>query len=76
LVDGEPVRVFNDLGSVTMPVRVDATVRPGVCQVPKGVWLRDYAGGRSLNVLVANAKSDLAAGACFNDAQVEVSGLK
>ncbi|MGD9703292.1 MAG: molybdopterin-dependent oxidoreductase [Acidimicrobiia bacterium] len=73
LADGELVRVVNELGEILLPLRIDDTMRSGVCQIPKGVWLRDFTGGRSANVFVPGASSDLAAGACFNDARVEVT---
>ena len=76
LVDGEVVSVVNELGEVQLPLRIDDTLRSGVCQIPKGVWLRDFAGGRSANVFVPAASSDLAAGACFNDARVEVMRVR
>ncbi len=76
LVDGEVVSVVNELGEIRLPLRIDDTLRRGVCQIPKGVWLRDFAGGRSANVFVPAAPSDLAAGACFNDARVEVTRVR
>lgn len=73
LADGQMVEVHNDQGRLRLPLRLDATLRPGVCQIPKGVWLRDFEGGlRGLNVLVPGASSDLARGACFNDTRVDV----
>jgi anaerobic selenocysteine-containing dehydrogenase len=75
LVDGQRVKVFNEQGAIHLPVRLDASMRPGLCSIPKGVWLRDYEDGRSVNLLVPGTASDLAAGACFNDTRVEVAGL-
>ena len=72
LVDGQPVRVVNDRASITTQVRVDATVRPGVVAMPKGSWCRDFAERLTANALVPDTLSDLAGGACFNDARVEV----
>jgi anaerobic selenocysteine-containing dehydrogenase len=69
--DGQTVRVWNDQGALHMPCRVDRTLRPGVCSIPKGLWLRD-AGGANANRLTPDTISDLAGGACFNDARVEV----
>ena len=73
VVDGQRVAVVNDQGVLHLPARIDGALRPGVCQVPKGIWLRDFEGGRrGLNLLVPGASSDLAAGACFNDTRVDV----
>ncbi|HEY5876474.1 MAG TPA: hypothetical protein VIT64_14300, partial [Ilumatobacteraceae bacterium] len=66
----------NELGEIQLPLRIDDSLRSGVCQIPKGVWLRDFGGGRSANVFVPAASSDLAAGACFNDARVEVMRVR
>lgn len=72
LVDGARVRVFNERAALEMPVRVDPNVRDGVCVIPKGLWRRDGSGGLTANALCPDGLSDLASGACFNDARVEV----
>jgi anaerobic selenocysteine-containing dehydrogenase len=75
IVDGEVVRMFNDLGDVRLPVRVTPLVRPGTVAMPKGVWRRHMANGFTSNVLVPDALTDLGAGACFNDARVQVQKI-
>jgi anaerobic selenocysteine-containing dehydrogenase len=70
--DGQAVRVWNDQGALHVPCRLDRTLRPGVCSIPKGLWLRDVGGGNA-NRLTPDTISDLAGGACFNDARVEVA---
>lgn len=72
LADGAPVIVHNDLASIPTVVRIDATLRPGVVMMPKGSWCRDFADGLTANALVSDSLSDLADGACFNDARVDV----
>lgn len=72
LIDGATVTVHNDLAAITTTVRVDAEVRPGVVTMPKGLWCRTFPGGLTANALVPDSLSDLAGGACFNDARVEV----
>jgi anaerobic selenocysteine-containing dehydrogenase len=72
IVDGATVRVWNDQAALTIPCRVDATLRPGVCSIPKGLWLRSLPDQRTANSLVPASLSDLAGGACFNDARVEI----
>lgn len=69
---GETVRVFNEYGEISVGVEVDAAMRPGVCAMPKGLWRRSIAGGLTANVFAPDDLSDLAGGACFNDARVEV----
>ena len=72
IADGAIVEVWNDQASLTIPCRLDPTLRPGVCSMPKGLWLRSLPGGRTANSLVPATLSDLAGGACFNDARVEM----
>jgi anaerobic selenocysteine-containing dehydrogenase len=67
------VTVWNDLGEVDLTARLDADQRPGVCVAPKGLWQRHFSGAWTVNVLVPGAVNDLAGGACFNDARVEVA---
>jgi anaerobic selenocysteine-containing dehydrogenase len=70
--DGDRVRVWNAQGAIVVAAHVNRDLRPGVCALPKGVWLRDFDGGLGVNSLVPDSLSDLADGACFNDARVEV----
>jgi anaerobic selenocysteine-containing dehydrogenase len=73
--DGDPVRVFNQLGEVRCSARWSATMRPGVVCLPKGLWRHHTANGATANALVPDTLSDLGGGACFNDARVEVARL-
>lgn len=72
LGDGERVEVFNDRATVLTTVRIDDDLQPLVVVMPKGSWLRDFEGGLTANALAPDTFSDLADGACFNDALVEV----
>jgi len=72
LTDGERVRVWNDAGEVFLPLRVSTVVRPGVVCSEKGAWLRTSPNGQTVSALAPTHKADLAEGACFNDARVEV----
>lgn len=75
LSDGDRVRVYNGLGAVRCRVRVDATLRPGVAFLPKGLWGHHTESGTTANALAPDTLTDLAGGACFNDARVEVERL-
>ena len=75
LADGRLVRVWNDQASIELPVVFDRTLRAGVCVIPKGLWSRSVAGGLTANALVPDTLSDLAGGACFNDARVEIAAV-
>jgi anaerobic selenocysteine-containing dehydrogenase len=72
LADGNPVRVFNAQGELKCELQVGAWIRPGTVAMPKGLWRRHTANGYTTNVLAPDTLTDLAGGACFNDARVEV----
>ena len=72
VTDGQLVRVSNDLGTISLCAHVDATMRPGVVSIPKGLWLRHFDNNRTANVLIPRGVNDLGSGACFNDAVVIV----
>lgn len=73
--DGQPVRVFNDLGEVHVPVRFSRDLRPGVVTLPKGMWRSSTLNGSTVTALVPDALTDIGGGACFNDARVDVAPL-
>jgi anaerobic selenocysteine-containing dehydrogenase len=70
LKDGDTVVVSNSLGAVTLPVSIDARMRVGVCEIPKGLWMRHVANGMVSNALISDGVNDLGGGACFNEALV------
>jgi anaerobic selenocysteine-containing dehydrogenase len=70
LADGDAVVVSNSLGAVTLPVSVDSRMRIGVCEIPKGLWMRHVANGMVSNALISDGVNDLGGGACFNEALV------
>lgn len=76
VADGDVVAVSNEAGTLTLSARLDASLRPGVCCIPKGIWLRDFQDRRSVNMLVPSGSADLGANACFNDARVEVTTVR
>ena len=72
IAEGDTVRVFNDLGTVTCHAAVSPMVRPGTVALPKGLWSRHTLNGSTANALTPDTLTDLGAGACFNDARVQV----
>jgi anaerobic selenocysteine-containing dehydrogenase len=72
ITQGASVRVFNDLGEVRCPARISDAVRPGVCAMPKGAWRKASRNGQTSNALCPGHVNEVAGGACFNDARVEV----
>jgi anaerobic selenocysteine-containing dehydrogenase len=71
--DGDAVRAYNALGEVRCSIRVTDEVREGVVVLPKGLWAKHTANGQTANALSPDTLTDLGAGACFNDARVEVA---
>jgi anaerobic selenocysteine-containing dehydrogenase len=72
IAEGARVRVFNALGEVHCPVRLNAGIRPGVVFLPKGLWSHNTESGTTATALAPDTLADLGGGACFNDARVEV----
>lgn len=75
LEEGADVRVFNELGEVRCKLNIEPTVRPGTVVLPKGLWRRHTANRFTANVLVPDTLTDIGAGACFNDARVQVERI-
>jgi anaerobic selenocysteine-containing dehydrogenase len=71
----DPVRIFNDLGEVQAPVNLTRDIRPGTVSMSKGLWRKSTYNGSTSNALVPDTLTDLGAGACFNDARVQVALL-
>jgi len=72
LEEGDRIRVFNGLGEVKCLVSVTPVVRPGTVSLSKGLWARRTENGSTANALAPDSLSDIGAGACFNDARVQV----
>lgn len=76
LTDGAMARVYNDRGSLTLPVAVTDRLRPGVVSVPWGYV--DSAYGNvigSVNDLTNAADTEFGSGSCYGDTLVEVEAL-
>jgi anaerobic selenocysteine-containing dehydrogenase len=73
LVSGDLAQITDGRHMIEAIVAVDATLRPGLATMPKGMWRRDGHHGFTANVFAPDHLSDLAGGASFNDARVEVS---
>lgn len=74
--EGVEVRVFNELGEVRCLATINASMRPGVACIPKGTWDHNTLSGNTANVLVPDTLTDIAGGACFNDARVQIACTK
>jgi anaerobic selenocysteine-containing dehydrogenase len=75
LTEGAPVRAFNELGEVHLTLKISDRVRPGVVSSFKGAWLKTSPNGQTVSALAPASHADLARGACFNDARVQVAAL-
>ncbi|HET9371823.1 MAG TPA: molybdopterin-dependent oxidoreductase, partial [Vicinamibacterales bacterium] len=75
IADGDSVRIFNALGEVHCEATVTPEVREGTLALPKGLWARSTFNGATATALVPDALTDLAGGACFNDARVQIEVL-
>ena len=75
LVSGDRAQITDGRYTIEATVAVDTTLRPGLATMPKGMWRRDGYHGFTANVFAPDHLSDLAGGASFNDARVEVSAI-
>jgi anaerobic selenocysteine-containing dehydrogenase len=73
LASGMRVRVWNDLGEVHLVLRVTDIIAPGVVCSLKGAWFRTSDNGQTVSALCPATHADIAEGACYNDARVEVA---
>ncbi|MFM8945396.1 MAG: molybdopterin-dependent oxidoreductase [Actinomycetota bacterium] len=75
IVDGDPVRVFNDRGSITVVARVSDTprVRPGLVIVPFGWTGSRTRDGKTVNELTSTTPTEWGGGVAFYDTLVEVA---
>ena len=73
IVEGETVRVFNELGEVVCQAQIDERVREGVVSMPKGAWRKSSMNGMTSTALCPTHLNVVGGGACFNDARVEVA---
>jgi anaerobic selenocysteine-containing dehydrogenase len=75
IAQSDAVRVFNALGEFHCPANLTADIRRGTVAFSKGVWRKNTYNGSTSNAVVPDSLTDLGAGACFNDARVEVALL-
>jgi anaerobic selenocysteine-containing dehydrogenase len=75
LVDGQRVRVWNELGEVRLPLRITDAVPRGVVSSLKGAWMRTTDNGQTVSALAPATHADICEGACYNDARVEVAAV-
>ncbi|HJU21992.1 MAG TPA: molybdopterin oxidoreductase family protein [Casimicrobiaceae bacterium] len=72
ILTGDPVRVFNDRGSLLATARVTDRARRGVVVAPSIWWRKLAPGGENANAVTSQAITDLGEGPTFYDCLVEV----
>ena len=72
IASGDRIRVYNNLGEVICRVQVSDKIRDGVISMPKGAWMKSALNQRVSTALCPATVNEVAGGACFNDARVEV----
>ncbi len=74
ITDGDKVRIWNDLGQVSLVARITTAVAPGVFYSDKGAWLDSSSTGQSVCALIpADLKTDIEDGACYNETFVDAA---
>jgi anaerobic selenocysteine-containing dehydrogenase len=61
---------------VHLSLVITDAVRPGVVASLKGAWFRTSDNGQTVSALAPNHHANIAGGACYNDARVEVAALE
>ena len=74
ITGGDPVRIFNDRGSLLAIARVSERARRGVVVAPSVWWRRLAPGGENANAVTSQALTDMGGGPTFYDCLVEVAG--
>ena len=78
LTEGSCVRVWNDRGSLEVPVKLSQRVRPGVVSIPWGWWAAQHGDGNRAQVansLTNDAQTDWGGGVAYYDTMVALSPL-
>ena len=72
IASGDPVRAFNDRGSLLYVAEVDGMVREGVVRAPAVRWSKLAPDGMPLNVLTSDRLTDIGGGPTFYSCLVQV----
>jgi anaerobic selenocysteine-containing dehydrogenase len=72
LADGDPVRVFNDRGSLNLTAMLNPSLPTGVVAARLD-WAKLHPDGANVNVLTSERLTDIAGGATFYSTLVEVA---
>jgi anaerobic selenocysteine-containing dehydrogenase len=72
IAEGQPVRVFNDRGEITLTARVNGAVPRGVVAARLN-WAKLTPGGRNINALTSERLTDIGRAATFYSCLVEIA---
>ncbi len=76
--NGQPVRIFNDIGSTILPAQVTNRIAPGVVSIKEGAWYTPATDGTDsqgcANVLTTDRAAPCGA-TTYNTSQVEIEPL-
>ena len=72
LIDGQKIRVFNQIGELKSRVKITNRVLPGLVVFPNGIWFNE---GGGVNQLISGQETDIGFGAAFHDNRVEIEGV-
>jgi len=72
ITEGDPVRIFNDRGSIELTAMLNATLPAGVVAARLD-WAKLTPGGSNINALTSERLTDIGAGATFYSTLVEVA---
>jgi anaerobic selenocysteine-containing dehydrogenase len=73
LSEGQPARVWNDRGTVEVPVRISERMRPGVVAIPWGWWSQNHPDGKVANSLTNDTLTDWGGGVAYLDTAVAIA---
>ena len=70
---GDTVRVFNERGTLEVPVRIVQGIKPGCVSMTNGWWISE---GGTVNFCSTGRETDMGHGAAFHDNLVQVEPVR
>jgi anaerobic selenocysteine-containing dehydrogenase len=71
--NGDDIRVWNARGEIRCTAKITSDLSPGVCLLPKGLWLKHTQNGATSNAVIPEGFADLGGQVAWNDARVQVA---
>jgi molybdopterin-containing oxidoreductase family molybdopterin binding subunit len=75
ILNDQPVRVFNQRGSVCLRARLSSEIKPGVMVISEGSWVKDFSEGDPYS-LTHELVSETSENYAFFDTLVEIEAVK